>query len=162
MDVHIVTFVVCSLLLLELFGAASGDPPVVYTRDQLFAWRYTPLPCAVRPVTFKEMGPRRRECRAGVKRRQRKRRFKPCLPSVILGNVRSLQSKMEELTALNQMQREYRECSLMCFTETWLNDLSPDSHFSLDGFQVVWADKRATESDLQVRSHLSKIKAGKA
>lgn len=60
-----------------------------------------------------------------------------------MGNVRSLPGKMEELTALTRLQREYRECSLMCFTETWLNELSPDSHVSLDGFHIVRADRNA-------------------
>ena len=56
-----------------------------------------------------------------VKRRLKKRRYKPFLPSIIMGNVRSLaskrfkKSKMEELAALVREQREYRECSLIVF-----------------------------------------------
>ena len=61
-----------------------------------------------------------------------------------MGNVRSLPNKMEELTALTRLQREYRECSIMCFTETWLNELTPDSHVTLDCFQLVRADRSAT------------------
>lgn len=61
-----------------------------------------------------------------------KRRYKPCLPSVTMGNVRSLAGKMEELTALARSQMEYRECSLMCFTETWLHQ-----DISNDGFMTV-------------------------
>ena len=53
---------------------------------------------------------------------------------------------MEELTALTRLQREYWECSLICFTETWLNKLSPDSHADLDGFQLMRADRKAKES----------------
>ena len=34
--------------------------------------------------------------------------FKPCLPSVIMGNVRSLGNKMDEHTALTQSYQEYR------------------------------------------------------
>lgn len=63
-----------------------------------------------------------------------------------MGNVRSLPNKMEELTALTRLQREYRQCSIMCFTESWLNELTPDSHVSLDGFQIVRADRKAKES----------------
>lgn len=44
-----------------------------------------------------------------------------CVQSVIMGNVRSLPDKMEELSALTQNQKEYREVSITCFTETWLN-----------------------------------------
>ncbi|TWW76585.1 hypothetical protein D4764_13G0012470 [Takifugu flavidus] len=62
-----------------------------------------------------------------------------------MGNMRSLPNKMDELSALTRLQREYRECSLMCFTETWLNGLSSDSHVTLDGFQLVRADRKANE-----------------
>ena len=44
-----------------------------------------------------------------------------------MGNVRSLPNKMEELTALTRLQWEYRECSLMMFTESWLNELQTRS-----------------------------------
>lgn len=33
----------------------------------------------------------------------------------------------------------------MCFTEMWLNELTSDSLVTLDGFQLVRADRRATE-----------------
>ena len=47
-----------------------------------------------------------------------RRRFKPCLSSVVMGNVWSLSNKMDKLTALTQSHMVYQECSLMCFTET--------------------------------------------
>ncbi|KAI3354946.1 hypothetical protein L3Q82_004739 [Scortum barcoo] len=55
-----------------------------------------------------------------VERRARRRgtRYRPVLPSIIMGNVRSLPNKMDELAALTRHQREYRECSLLLFTET--------------------------------------------
>ncbi len=58
-----------------------------------------------------------------------------------MGNVRSLANKMEELTALARSQAEYRECSLMCFTETWLHQDIPDHNVSIGGFQTVRADR---------------------
>ncbi|KAJ8385610.1 hypothetical protein AAFF_G00184720 [Aldrovandia affinis] len=58
--------------------------------------------------------------------RREKRRFKPYLPSIIMGNVRSLANKMDELTALARSQAEFRECSIMCFTESWLHKDIPD------------------------------------
>ena len=65
----------------------------------------------------------------------------------IMGNVRSLPNKMEELTVLTRLQRVYRECSLyMCFTETWLSELSQDSHVTLYRLQLVRADRREGES----------------
>ncbi|XP_049927755.1 uncharacterized protein LOC126407114 [Epinephelus moara] len=75
-----------------------------------------------------------------------KRRYKPCLPSLIMGNVRSLANKMDELTAVTKSQKEYRECSLMCFNETWLHQDIPDNNVSISGFQTVRADRDCTES----------------
>lgn len=50
-------------------------------------------------------------------------------------------NKTEDLVALTRLQREYRECSLMHFTETWLKDLNLDSLVPLDGFHLVRADR---------------------
>lgn len=44
--------------------------------------------------------------------------------------------EMEELTALVRSQWEYRECSFMCFTETWLKERTPDSVVALDRFHL--------------------------
>lgn len=44
-------------------------------------------------------------------------RFKPFIPTIIMGNVRSITNKTDELGALTRTQREYRECNIMCFTE---------------------------------------------
>lgn len=85
-------------------------------------------------------------CRAGLKRLEKKRHYKPPIPSVIMGNVRSLTNKMEELSALTRLQQRYRECSLVCVTETWLNELTLDLHVTLDGFTLMRADRGAKES----------------
>ncbi len=74
------------------------------------------------------------------------KRYKLSLPTVTMGNVRSLANKMEELTALARSQTEYRECSLMCFTETWLHQDIPDDNVSIDGFQTVRAGRDSTGS----------------
>lgn len=68
------------------------------------------------------------------------------MPSIIMGNVRSLSNKMDELAALTRLQHEYRVCSLMCFTETWLNVATPDSVVALQGFKLVRADRSFGES----------------
>lgn len=127
----------------------------VYTRDQLIALKPT---AAHRPIDIPTEIWRRthRGCRGGVRRRGKRkgsrqqrlmrRRFKPCLPSLIMGNVRSMANKMNELTGLARSQREFRECSLMCFTETWLNSDIPDHNVSIDGFQIVRADRDCNKS----------------
>ena len=75
-----------------------------------------------------------------------RRRFKPCLTSVVMGNVQSLSNKMDELTALTRSHTEYWECSLMCFTETWLHRDISDQNVSVDGFHTVLSDRDCTES----------------
>jgi len=122
------------LLFLSIFTTVSGDPArshgdhVVYTRDQLVALLDPAvlLP-EVRPDVPRELRRRKRGCRAGVKRRAGNRLFKPVLPSVVTGNVRSLVNQTDELKAVTRHQREYRECSLMVFTETWLTEFTPDT-----------------------------------
>lgn len=73
--------------------------------------------------------------------RNKKKRFKPTLPTIITGNVRSICNKMDELAALKRHQREYRECSMMLFTETWLTELTLDSNVTLKGFELIRADR---------------------
>ncbi|KAI9999393.1 hypothetical protein NQD34_018253 [Periophthalmus magnuspinnatus] len=79
--------------------------------------------------------------RRRIAAKQQRQKYKPSLPSIVMGNVRSLANKMDELTALAQSQREYRECSLMCFTETWLHEDVPDDNVTIAGFSTVRADR---------------------
>ena len=43
---------------------------------------------------------------------------------VIMGNANSLPNKYDELV---RSQRLYKESSLICLSESWLNDNTPDS-----------------------------------
>ena len=52
---------------------------------------------------------------------------------------------MDELAALAGSQREYRECSVMCFTESWLHQDIPDVNVSIEGFHTIRADRDYTE-----------------
>ncbi len=63
-----------------------------------------------------------------------------------MGNVNSLSNKCDELEALVKNQRTYRECSLMCFTESWLDNNITDSCVDLTGFSTVRADRDAKAS----------------
>ncbi len=72
---------------------------------------------------------------------ERDRTFKPFLLSVIMGNVRSLADKTDALAALVNSQHAYRECSLLCFMEAWLNGKIPDSLLELVGFTLVPVDR---------------------
>ena len=71
----------------------------------------------------------------------KKRKFRTPLPTVVFGNVRSLNNKTVELVAATKFLTEYKNCCLMCFTETWLHESVPDSHIQIDGFQLARADR---------------------
>ncbi|KAI4905891.1 hypothetical protein NFI96_014096 [Prochilodus magdalenae] len=151
-------FAVKVLLSLSWCTAAHHQHgPFVYTRDQLIALK--PAGMDTRTANIPEELWRRthRGCRGGTKQRTGKSRakrrrlmekkgYKPRLPTLIMGNVRSLANKMDELTALAMSQKEYRQCSLMCFSETWLHQDIPDDNVSITGFQTVRADRDCTES----------------
>ena len=62
-----------------------------------------------------------------AKRHNRRWRYKPFLPSVLMGNANSLANKCDELGAFAGNQRLYRESSLICLSESWLNNSTPDS-----------------------------------
>jgi len=119
---------------------------IVYSRAQLIALCRPKLPPGERPVIPLELRRRARGCRSGVKRRAKTRRYKPSVPSIITGNVRSLANKTDELGALVMSERIFRESSLLCFTETWLHADYPDHSASLPGFRTVRADRDATQS----------------
>ncbi|XP_029922299.1 NLR family CARD domain-containing protein 3-like [Myripristis murdjan] len=128
-----------SVSLCQIWGRVRD--PIVYSRDQLLALRGTAVLPHERPDVPRELKRRRRGSHAGAARRARRRRYRPVLPSIIMGNVRSLPNKMDELAALTRHQRDYRECSIMMFTETWLTELTPDTAADLDGFKLVRADR---------------------
>lgn len=135
MDPQIVMRVVaCLLLFLGPFTTTSRESvshPIVYSREQLLALGNRKVLLEERPKIPKELRRQRRGCRAGVKYRERRRQYKPRIPSILMGNVRSLPSKMEELIVLTRLQWEYKQSSLLLFTETWLTDHTPDCHNSV-------------------------------
>ena len=66
---------------------------------------------------------RKRGKRGGVKRRMRRNKTKLPLPSMIVSNVRSINPKspnhnFDELLANCRFTREFRDASLLCFSET--------------------------------------------
>ncbi|KAK0144339.1 Serine/threonine-protein kinase SMG1 [Merluccius polli] len=65
-------------------------------------------------------------------------------PLHVPANVRSLPNKLEELQLLLGKNRDFPSSAVLCFTETWLSGLIPDSALHLAGFQLCRAD-RVTE-----------------
>lgn len=52
---------------------------------------------------------------------------------------------MEDLANLARTWRVNCECSVMCFTETWLNNQIPDCNTSSDEFRTIWARRNQSE-----------------
>ena len=59
------------------------------------------------------------------------------------GNVDSLPNKIDELASLVKNVKTYKECSLMCFSETWLTSNIPDANVEIPGFITVRSDRNA-------------------
>ena len=69
------------------------------------------------------------------------RKCKPYLPTVILGNAQSLCNKMDEVRANVQFSDEFRTRSLLCFSETWLNETITDTSIGVEGFILSRGDR---------------------
>ena len=99
------------LLALATEGQERIFKRIVYTRDWLTVLCKPALLPQARPEVPKELQRRCRGCRARVKQRAKRRWHRPAVPVIVMGNVRSLGNKTDELTTLTKSQREYRECS---------------------------------------------------
>lgn len=79
-------------------------------------------------IEFLEIKPRagarvrKRGQRGGIQARNCRCGYKPVLPSVIMGNVRSLINETDKLTACLKSDRLYQLSSLLSFSETWISD----------------------------------------
>ena len=58
---------------------------------------------------------------------RRRGNLRPPLPCAFLSNVRSLKNKADELIFLIQSNRDFKDCSVFCFTETWIDPSVPDT-----------------------------------
>ena len=76
-----------------------------------------------------------------MRARNKQRKSKPYLSTVILGNVQSLSIKMDEVHANVQFSDEFRTCSLLCFSETWLNKTITDTSICVEGFTLYRRDR---------------------
>ena len=104
-----VNFFLCFLSVCLILGTFFPDRvsvwtqqcggSIVYARDQLLSLQPSAL-MRERPEIPRELQRKYRGCKAGRKHRAKKRRYKPSLPSITMGNVRSLDNKMDELAGL--------------------------------------------------------------
>lgn len=67
---------------------------------------------------------KKRGSRGGVKHRLWKRRNRLPLPVITLSNVRSVSNELDELVLRAEHDCEFRQSDLLCFTETWLKDIT--------------------------------------
>ena len=156
------SFIITLTVLGTLFGIAFGDQNdhnnggqyVRYARELSLSLRPRsaspqasfaadlPPECECAGNTVRAHRQRKGGRRGGVRQRFRRRSTRPPLPGVILGNVRSLRSKMDELHANVKFLTEYRDANLLCFSETWLDDTIDSRHLHVDGFGApVRADR---------------------
>ena len=84
---------------------------------------------------------RKRGGRAGALVKFCRRNLRPPFPCVFLSNDRSLKNKADELFFLIQSNREVKDCSVFCFTETWLDPSIPDSAVQPPGYTLFRADR---------------------
>ena len=86
---------------------------------------------------------RKRGRRGGLLVKSRKRCRKPPVPSIIMANVQRLYNKMDELSCRINNQRDFRDCCVFSFTETWLTSLHPDSAMQPPGFTIFRHDRES-------------------
>ncbi|XP_049331041.1 probable RNA-directed DNA polymerase from transposon BS [Astyanax mexicanus] len=65
------------------------------------------------------------------------------IPSLFLANVCSLDNKLDYIRLQRTTQREVRDCCVLVFVESWLNDNIPDSAIQLAGLTALRADRSA-------------------
>jgi len=87
-----------------------------------------------------------------VKHRARKRCFKPVLPSIVTGNVRSLVNKMDESTAVTRHQSEPHG------VHGHLNKGANSRHAALDGFRIIRRAVGGREEQVDDRLHINSSK----
>ena len=68
------------------------------------------------------------------------------MPSVMTGNIRSLNNKTDELSSLSKFHSVYRHASIISLTETWLTENKSSTHYDLSGFSLYRCN-RDTNSD---------------
>lgn len=81
----------------------------------------------------------------------RLKKYKPYVPSVIFGNVRSIANKVDELRLNCKHRYQYRETCLIGLTDTWLEDSISDSAVEIEGFHLVRWDRTKESRKVKVK-----------
>ena len=88
-----------------------------YAKDTLFLPDQAQIPVISMKKRWRYRG-RRSECLVRIRRRV----GNPPQSSVLLANVQSLEIKLDELRSRLSYQRDIKNCNILCFTESWLNN----------------------------------------
>ena len=124
------------------YGQHSGGH-LAYSREKLLSLQ-TMGRASIFHYIPEELRRRHRGGKAGVKVKAtltaKRWKYKPSVLSILMGNVNCLTNKTDELAALVRTDRTLRECSLLCLSETWLTQNTPDANLDLPGFTTVRAD----------------------
>ena len=86
---------------------------------------------------FRDLRPRKRGRRSGVRLRARRRKYRLPLPSIVFRNAQSIRNKTDELEASVK-------ANLMCLSQTWLTENDGDPE--IPGFTVVRGDRSLDET----------------
>ena len=88
--------------------------------------------------------------RGGVRNRLKRNSYRPPLPSITLSNARSIQSKLDELSALLRHDCDSRKSSLLCFTETWWSEDNAD--YEKEGYTTLRFDRDTKKTEKAEKS----------
>ena len=143
----------------------SNDPgcaAILHSHEYLLNFQHVDSPAPSLDVdlsdvtqNFKPKRKTKRGSRGGVRNRLKKRGCRLPLPAITLSNVRSLQNQMDELSALTKYDGDYRRCSLICFTETWLT--KDVSDLNLPGYTAIRLDHDSTKTQKQLGGGLGML-----
>ena len=129
------------LELLAIRDALSSNG-IVFNSDENIINSTQIIDENVRTDRFKPK--RKRGRRSGVYVRTKRRGYRPPLPTMMCGNVRSLRNKIDELCASCQFNRDYKDSCMICLTETWLEERDADGTMQIDNFNIFRGDRKST------------------
>lgn len=112
-----------------------------YDRDALIAiglqstCQLTPDPCWPAEIQRGPNERHRRKTHRGKRAGVRKwLKYRVGLPTILLSDMQSLDSSLQELQVREKFQKDIQNCNLLCFTETRLNPAVPDHEIQFTEF----------------------------
>ena len=134
--------------LLNILDSIHNDYRSNFASENVF-----PVINSTRPTSEIHHATLHRACkrgrRGGALCRFRRRGSRPPLPAIVLANVSTLKSKTDELFHLLFFKREFKDSSILCFIETWLDPLTPDAADTPPGHTLLRADRSIELSGME-------------